>query len=599
MAAPHVSGCAALVLEAARGQLRGEELREIILSSADSASGPDADRYGAGCLNIHRAIAAAERIARREGSRTRNFVHLGITESHMPNDRNTAADILEVVDQLLTRAAMTSGDEILRVLLRRVAGVDSDTPARRVFSATRDGRPGPELPTDRLSIIARPRERFESTSHVGDVIVRRALGEGALTHVAVVAGPELRQDQLANAGLVGEDDGPGWFVQVLEGGFRPHTAADRFARRLRDASGHNAANQVLLRITPTESQLVTEALEEALSNELVLFAQRVLNLAEHERLIEDGSSGPLTQAALERFRTHHGLGAGSALDDAAQLALVQRGLEELAQQSLFTIGVRDLTTDHAIATFKSRHGLGNNTALDVPMRAALAQALTESKAPATGDASHVDWTVVSEDERMRYVMTLLVDKYGYPDTGAAGIVGNLYAESQVIPNRVQGSEARTPMRALNTHKVLTDFTAEQVMTGSPVAPAEAGVGLAQWTYPPRRRGLFAHAYNGVVLGASILYDMDAQVDYLVSELSHGYAQVDTVVRHPGVTVDKACDEVTYDFETPATMFKWLDGPDGPKTVMGKRLPATAEPVQEEFMKRREHAHKALAAYRHT
>ena len=67
----------------------------------------------------------------------------------------------------------------------------------------------------------------------------------------------------------------------------------------------------------------------------------------------------------------------------------------------------------------------------------------------------------------------------------------------------------------------------------------------------RRRGLFGHRYEGIVLGANIMFNMDAQVDYLVRELGSGYSGSDRVLRRSGVTVNDACDEVLYNFEIPA------------------------------------------------
>jgi Phage tail lysozyme len=51
---------------------------------------------------------------------------------------------------------------------------------------------------------------------------------------------------------------------------------------------------------------------------------------------------------------------------------------------------------------------------------------------------------VDVDARVRHVMELLVKEYGYPVNGAAGIVGNLIAESAVVPNRLEGSHTGTP-----------------------------------------------------------------------------------------------------------------------------------------------------------
>lgn len=110
---------------------------------------------------------------------------------------------------------------------------------------------------------------------------------------------------------------------------------------------------------------------------LVLFAQRVLNAAEGERLGNDGSLGPLTSAALERFRKKYSLGTGSLLDESTVFALVQRALEELAQASMFArIGTRDARTEQAITTFKAAHQLGVDSRIDSATLRALTDALS-------------------------------------------------------------------------------------------------------------------------------------------------------------------------------------------------------------------------------
>jgi LAS superfamily LD-carboxypeptidase LdcB len=116
--------------------------------------------------------------------------------------------------------------------------------------------------------------------------------------------------------------------------------------------------------------------------DLVRFTQRVLNAAEGEKLKVDADLGPLTRGALERFRRKHGLGTGGVLDEKTEIALVQRALEELAQQSLFPIGVRDAATDQAVARFKAERGLGSGASLDDATRLALADALDQRRGPA-------------------------------------------------------------------------------------------------------------------------------------------------------------------------------------------------------------------------
>ena len=112
--------------------------------------------------------------------------------------------------------------------------------------------------------------------------------------------------------------------------------------------------------------------------ELVRFAQRVLNAAEGERLKVDGDLGRITYGALERFRRKYNFGMGGVLDVKTQLALAQRTLEEIRQQSLFPqLGVLDTATREALVTFKSERGLGTDPTLDAATRAALTDALAQ------------------------------------------------------------------------------------------------------------------------------------------------------------------------------------------------------------------------------
>jgi hypothetical protein len=202
----------------------------------------------------------------------------------------------------------------------------------------------------------------------------------------------------------------------------------------------------------------------------------------------------------------------------------------------------------------------------------------------------IDWTRVPIDTRVLRVMTLLVRTYGYPVNAAAGLVGNLRSESQLFPQSVEGSRGNTPLRAPNFAGTLVDFTPDDVVTRSETTrrgPAHPGVGLAQWTFPSRRSGLFAHTFRGVQLGPRILFDMDAQVDYLVSELRtlSGFAGVQRVLTTPTVSIDAASDEVVYTMEIPRAI---LDG--------GRKLPRTDPRVIGVFGERRPSAQSAARIF---
>jgi hypothetical protein len=187
--------------------------------------------------------------------------------------------------------------------------------------------------------------------------------------------------------------------------------------------------------------------------------------------------------------------------------------------------------------------------------------------------------------RVLRVMELLVNRYGYPVDGAAGLVGNLMAESSVLPNRIEGSNAATPMRAADFTGRVRDFTPDEVRDRSlsrQTGPRLAGVGIAQWTSRDRRAGLFRHGFQGRQLGSAILFDLDAQVDYLVAELHGSYRPVNATLRSPGVTMEQASDAVLLRFERPGS-------------VLGR--PRTDPAVQAVIGRRRAHAAKALQVYR--
>jgi hypothetical protein len=206
-------------------------------------------------------------------------------------------------------------------------------------------------------------------------------------------------------------------------------------------------------------------------------------------------------------------------------------------------------------------------------------------AAAAGPAPPTLVPPASLDARVLRVMRLLVDRYGFPVNGAAGLVGNLIAESGVLPNRIEGSHAATPMRAPDFTGRVRDFTPDEVRDRSysrRTGPRHPGIGLAQWTSPNRRAGLFRHTFRGRQLGSAILADLDAQVDYLVTELRTDYRAVYVTLMSRGVTVEQASDVVLLRFERPAAVLN---------------RPRTDPSVQNVIRRRRAHAAAALRIYR--
>jgi hypothetical protein len=199
------------------------------------------------------------------------------------------------------------------------------------------------------------------------------------------------------------------------------------------------------------------------------------------------------------------------------------------------------------------------------------------------------WERLSRDRRTLYAMERLVDRYNFPATGAAGLVGNLVAESGVIPTRIEGSAESSPLRSKNFAGQTVDFTASDVMNRNQVGgvgPAMPGIGLAQWTSPLRRSGMFTWAPSGSALGARAVFNMVGQLDYLVNELRTHFAGVNGVITNPATTVGQAADEVVYNYEVPGAL---LEG--------GVKLPRSDARVQQVFAQRRPLAQAAMNVYR--
>ena len=130
---------------------------------------------------------------------------------------------------------------------------------------------------------------------------------------------------------------------------------------------------------------------------------------------------------------------------------------------------------------------------------------------------------------------------GLTDAGAAGLMGNLYAESGLRPNNLQNSyEGKLGMADAEYTEMVDRGTYANFGND------RAGYGLAQWTYPSRKAALLAYAKAA---GKSI-GDPEMQLGFLMQELSTGYKTVLNVLRTT-VSVREASDIVLLRFERPA------------------------------------------------
>ena len=124
--------------------------------------------------------------------------------------------------------------------------------------------------------------------------------------------------------------------------------------------------------------------------------------------------------------------------------------------------------------------------------------------------------------------------------GAAGLMGNLYAESGLNPRNLQGTyEKSLGMTDDEYTAAVDDGSYPDFVTD------KAGYGIAQWTYPSRKRGLLDWA----TAQEQSIGDLEMQLDFLMLELRSDFwsVYVDLVNAQ---SVREASDAVMLRFEKP-------------------------------------------------
>lgn len=130
---------------------------------------------------------------------------------------------------------------------------------------------------------------------------------------------------------------------------------------------------------------------------------------------------------------------------------------------------------------------------------------------------------------------------GLPKYGAAGLMGNIFAESGLNPQNLQNTyEKKFGMTDAQYTAAVDGGSYKDFVRDS------AGYGLAQWTYWSRKELLLSYAKKkGVSIG-----DLEMQLDFLWEELSGKYKGVLDGLKGAG-SVREASDIVLTQFERPA------------------------------------------------
>lgn len=126
--------------------------------------------------------------------------------------------------------------------------------------------------------------------------------------------------------------------------------------------------------------------------------------------------------------------------------------------------------------------------------------------------------------------------------GTAGLMGNLQAESGLIPYRLEGDFSSGYTASIRyTNKVDTGVIDRAGFQDG------QGYGLAQWTWYTRKADMWD--YWQANWYPTSIGDIDFELDYLVHDLTVNYPAVwNTLVN--ATSVDQASDVVLYSYEAP-------------------------------------------------
>ena len=127
--------------------------------------------------------------------------------------------------------------------------------------------------------------------------------------------------------------------------------------------------------------------------------------------------------------------------------------------------------------------------------------------------------------------------------GVAGLMGNLYAESGLLPFRLQGDYGAPNYTV--SHEYTADVN-DGTYTEYQFVNDSKGYGLAQWTTSGRKQGLYTLCLGGTYYGIDSL---TKQMEYIVDELNGSYVGVLDVLMN-SASLWECSTKVLTDYESP-------------------------------------------------
>ena len=152
------------------------------------------------------------------------------------------------------------------------------------------------------------------------------------------------------------------------------------------------------------------------------------------------------------------------------------------------------------------------------------------------DTSKVDTSAIKDN-----VMWNFFKAKGLNDFGIAGLMGNLYAESGLVPTNLQN----TYEKSLNLSDAQYTAAVDNG-TYTNFVNDSAGYGIAQWTFWSLKQDM----YNYIKGKGKSIGNGEAQMDFLAHQLSTNYSSVWTTLK-TATSIREASDAVLLKFERPA------------------------------------------------
>lgn len=222
---------------------------------------------------------------------------------------------------------------------------------------------------------------------------------------------------------------------------------------------------------------------------------------------------------------------GSRGSDVMELQLI---LKTTYGMDLKVDGIFGNATEEAVRKFQREHGLTADGIVGPKTRGKLGLDNNNQQM----DTGNNDLPV----DRAKYLWDKLFAAIRNP-FGVAGLMGNLEAESGLIPNNLQNTGNKSlGMTDAEYTAAVDNGTYDQFANDG------QGYGLAQWTYKTHKAALLAFAKeHGTSIG-----DFDMQIAYMLDELQYGFSAVWYVLIN-ATSVREASDAVLLKYERPKNM----------------------------------------------